>query len=114
MLLGEPVIRMPSSEFKFSLDTPLDSVKALDHVKLSGSVEGLDNGYVDLILREGRTNKKMSLEVSDDSVDVFYDGGLIYSEKVPVKGKRCIKSGNCKNRKGRKKAFYSGKFSCCN
>ena len=88
VLLGEPVIRMPSSEFKISLDTPLDSVKALDHVKLSGSVEGLDNGYVDLILREGRTNKRMSLEVNDDSVNVFYDGGLVYSEKVPVKGGR--------------------------
>jgi hypothetical protein len=57
-------------------------------VKLSGSVEGLDNGYVDLILREGRTNKRMSLEVNDDSVNVFYDGGLVYSEKVPVKGGR--------------------------
>ena len=85
VLLGEPVIRMPNSDFKISLDTPLDSIKALDQMKLSGSVEGMNNGYIDLVLREGRAQKRMSLEVNDDSIDVFYDGGLIYSEKIPVK-----------------------------
>ena len=88
VLLGEPVIRMPSSDFKISLDAPLDSIKALDHMKLSGTVDGLNDGYVDLVLREGRTRKMMPLEVNDDSIEVFYDGGLIYSEKIPVKGGR--------------------------
>ena len=88
VLLGEPVIRMPSSEYKITLDALLDSIKALDHMKLSGTVEGMNDGYVDLVLREGRTNKTMSLEVNEDSIDVFYDGGLIYSEKIPVKGGR--------------------------
>ena len=85
VLLGEPVIRMPSSDFKISLDTPLDSIKALDRMKLSGSVEGMNDGYVDLVLRESRVQKRMALNVNDDSLDVFYDGGLIYSEKIPVK-----------------------------
>ena len=88
VLLGEPVIRMPSSDLKVTLDKSLDSIKALDRMTLSGTVEGLDNGYVNLELREGRTMKRMALNVSSDSVDVFYDGGLIYSEKIPVKGGR--------------------------
>ena len=82
----EPVIRMPSSDWKITLDETLDSIKALDHMKLSGTVEGMNDGFVDLVLREGRTNKKMDLQVNEDSLDVFYDGGLIYSEKIPVKG----------------------------
>ena len=86
VLLGEPVIRMPSSDRKVTLDGTLDSIKALDHMKLSGTVEGMNDGFVDLVLREGRTNKKMDLQVNDDSIDVFYDGGLIYSEKISVKG----------------------------
>ena len=86
VLLGEPVIRMPSSDWKITLDETLDSIKALDHMKLSGIVEGMNDGFVDLVLREGRTNKKMDLQVNEDSLDVFYDGGLIYSEKIPVKG----------------------------
>jgi len=88
VLLGEPVIRMPSSDLKVTLDKSLDSIKALDRMTLSGTVEGLDNGYVNLELREGRTMKRMALNLSSDSVDVFYDGGLIYSEKIPVKGGR--------------------------
>ena len=86
VLLGEPVIRMPSSEWKIKLDETLDSIKALDRMKLSGTVEGMNDGFIDLVLREGRTNKRMNLQVGDDSLDVFYDGGLIYSEKIPVKG----------------------------
>ena len=89
VLLGEPVIKMPSSELKVSLDVPLDTIKALDKMKLSGTVDGLDDGYIDLVLREGRWEKRMSLQLSDDdTVDVFYDGGLIYSEKIPVKSGR--------------------------
>ena len=30
----------------------------------------------------------MDLQVQDDTINVFYDGGLIYSEKVPVRGGR--------------------------
>ena len=88
VLFGEPVVRMPNAEFKISLDSQLDSIKALDRMKVSGTVDGLDNGFVDLVLREGRSQKRMALEVADDSVDVFYDGSLIYSEKIPVKGGR--------------------------
>ena len=86
VLLGEPVIRMPSSDLKVSLNKSLDSIKALDRMSLSGTVEGMDDGFVNLELREGRSVKRMALNVADDSINVFYDGGLIYSEKIPVKG----------------------------
>lgn len=85
VLLGEPVIKMPSSELKISLNNDLDTIKALDKVVLSGSVDGIEDGFVDLALREGRAYKKVDLQVDDDSIEVFYDGALIYSEKVPVK-----------------------------
>lgn len=88
VLLGEPVIQMPSNDLKISLDSPIDSVKALDKMTLSGAVQGMDDGYINLVLREGRLQRRLSLEVNDDSVDVFYDGALIYSEKIPVKGGR--------------------------
>jgi len=77
---------MPSSDLKVSLNKSLDSIKALDRMSLSGTVEGMDDGFVNLELREGRSVKRMALNVSDDSINVFYDGGLIYSEKIPVKG----------------------------
>ena len=88
VLLGEPVIQMPSSDLKISLTSPIDTIKALDKMSLSGTVHGLDDGYVNLVLREGRSKRKISLEVRDDSLDVFYDGALIYSEKIPVKNGR--------------------------
>ena len=88
VLLGEPVIQMPSSDLKISLDSPIDTIKALDWMTLSGKVQGMDDGYVNLVLREGRTKRRISLEVREDSLDVFYDGALIYSEKIPVKNGR--------------------------
>ncbi|WP_407457512.1 C25 family cysteine peptidase [Fibrobacter sp.] len=88
VLLGEPVIQMPSKDLKITLDTPIDTVKALDRMTLSGSVQGMDDGYINLVLREGRLKRRISLEVREDSLDIFYDGALIYSEKIPVKGGR--------------------------
>ena len=89
VLLGEPVIKMPSNELKIHLDTKLDTIRALDKVNLTGSVDGIDDGFINLVLREGRVEKRVDLQHPDeDSVDVFYDGALIYSEKVPVKSGR--------------------------
>ncbi len=86
--IGEPVVQMPLPILKISLDQPLDTVKALDKMKISGSVSGLDNGYIDVSLREGRFKKRISQDVDLDSVDVIYSGALIYSEELPVKNGR--------------------------
>ena len=85
VLIGEPVIRMPLANYKISVDSPIDSVQALDKMKLSGTVSGLSSGKIALTLREGRFMKKLDLQTSSDEfVDVSYDGPLIYSEVVPV------------------------------
>ena len=94
VLLGEPVVGMPKNELKVSLDSALDTIKALDRMHLSGSVSDMDDGYIDLVLREGRVEKVLDMQVLDmatgetDSIMVFYDGPLIYSEKIPVKSGR--------------------------
>ena len=91
--IGEPVIRMPIAENKVSLDQKLDTIRGLDNMKFSGSVSGMDNGFVHLALREGRVKKKLPLGVIlsngiEDSVEVTYEGSLLYSEEVPVKSGR--------------------------
>ncbi|MCF0221767.1 MAG: hypothetical protein HUK19_05695 [Fibrobacter sp.] len=88
VLIGEPVIKMPDASLRVKLDQKLDTLKALDKMKLSGSVSGLQDGFINLVLSEGRTQKRMSLQVDEDSLDVTYDGTLIYSEEVPVKNGR--------------------------
>ncbi len=88
VLIGEPVIKMPEAELSINLDQKLDTLKALDKMKLSGSVTGLQDGYIDLVISEGRTLKHMDLQVDDAFEDVSYDGTLIYSEEVPVKNGR--------------------------
>lgn len=85
VLMGEPVVKMPDHRMKMTLDSKIDTVFALDKMTVSGSVEGLDEGYVELVMLEGRKQKRVDLLVLDDSVDVEYDGNLIYSETVPVK-----------------------------
>ena len=89
LLLGEPVLRMPPGDLKITLDASLDTVHALDKMHLSGTVSGMDEGFIDIALREGRVTKNLDLQLDDDSfVKVFYDGPLIFSEKVPVKAGR--------------------------
>ena len=47
-----------------------------------------------LSIREGRVNKKLGLEIinkithQEDSINVLFDGALLYSEEVPVRGGR--------------------------
>lgn len=91
VLIGEPVTKILKAGLKVTLDQKLDTLKALDKVKLSGSVSGLDNGTIELSLRESRNSKRLYLglpDLDDDTLDVMYDGTLIYSEKVPVVGGR--------------------------
>ena len=91
VLVGEPVIKILKADFKVSLDQKLDTLKALDKVKLSGSVAGMENGTIELSLRESRNSKRLYLnlpDLQDDTLDVMYDGALIYSEKIPVVGGR--------------------------
>lgn len=85
--IGEPVIRMPLAEKKIKFDNPVDSIMALDKMKLSGTVSGMSSGNISLTLREGRFEKKFT-SVNDVTTPVLYDGALIYSEVIPVVGGR--------------------------
>lgn len=91
---GEPVLRMPIAEKTVTLDQKLDTLKALDKMKLSGSVSGMDNGTINLSIREGRVKKRLDLQIDsnkdhvNDSLDVIFAGSLLYSEEVPVRGGR--------------------------
>lgn len=87
--LGEPVIHLPESGHKITLDQELATINALDKVRLSGSVEGMDKGFVHLTINEGRAYKVLDLQLEGVSpIDIFYDGALVYSEEVPVKNGR--------------------------
>ena len=91
VLFGEPVVQMLHNGFDVSLDQKIDTLKALEKVKLSGSVSGMDDGVIEISMRESRKSKKLfkgDPELPDDSLDVVYDGTLVYSEKVPVVGGR--------------------------
>ena len=95
VLFGEPVIMMPFSQGNITLDRDIDTLKALDKVSLSGSVQGLDQGMIHLSLREGRYNKKVFTGITHeepdtdaDTLKVPFDGALIYSEDVQVVGGR--------------------------
>lgn len=88
VLLGEPVISLPKFSHKISLDTKLDTLKALDKINLSGTVEGIQNGSVNLTISEGRNEQRISLQVREDSLDVFYEGNMIFTEELPVRNGR--------------------------
>ena len=88
VFMGEPVVRMPLADLKITLDSPVDSIKALDKVKLSGKVSGMSSGNIALTLREGRYTKRLDMISTSNFADVKYDGPLIYSEVVPVVGGR--------------------------
>ena len=86
---GIQVIRMPYANLKISLDNPVDSIKALDKMKLSGKVSGISSGSIALTLREGRIQKRLAMQNRlNDTINVKYDGPLIYSEVLPVKNGR--------------------------
>lgn len=86
VILGEPVISMPVEKAKITFDTEIDSIQALDKMKISGSVDGVNNGKIYVSLQEGPRSKYLSYEpASSDSVLVRYEGSLIYSEVANVK-----------------------------
>ena len=85
--IGEPVIRMPLANMKISFDSPVDSIMALDKMKLSGKVSGMSSGNIALTLREGRFHKVFT-SASEVVDTVAYDGSLIFSEVIPVSGGR--------------------------
>lgn len=91
VLIGEPVIQMPATSLKVSMDEKLDTIKALDKMRITGTVRGISKGYVNLSLREGRYSKRLYLgldDIEEDSIDVAFEGPLLYSEEVPVVGGR--------------------------
>ncbi|MCQ2124087.1 MAG: C25 family cysteine peptidase [Fibrobacter sp.] len=101
VLIGEPVIKLPQSTLPVKFDQKIDTLKALDKMKLSGSVDGLRDGFVNLVITEGRTEKRLDLQVTklvsrdslpplevNDTIDVSYEGNLVFSEEIPVKNGR--------------------------
>lgn len=88
VLLGEPVISLPKFSHEISLDEKLDTLKALDKISLSGTVDGVRDGFLNLTISEGRSEQRISLQVKEDSLDVFYEGNMIFTEELPVKNGR--------------------------
>ena len=91
VFIGEPVVQMVKADIDVSLDQKIDTLRALDKVKLSGTVSGIENGTIELSLRESRDTMRLYLglsDIKDDTLNVVYDGALIYSEKVPITGGR--------------------------
>ena len=90
VLIGEPVIQMPNAALNVRFDKGVDTLKALDRIVLQGSVSGMKDGFVSIALREGKRNKRLynGLDVENDTVDVVYDGALIHSQVVNVRGGR--------------------------
>ena len=90
LLFGEPVVQMLRNDFKVSLDQKIDTLKALDRMRLSGSVRGMSDGHISLALRESSSEKRLykGFMSDNDTLDVRYEGGLIYSEQIPVTGGR--------------------------
>lgn len=89
VLLGEPVVSLPVEKFKIHLDQKIDSLLSLDKMTLSGTVDNAETGRIFLSVREGFKKKTLSYApASEDSVEVSYAGGLIYSEEIPVQGGR--------------------------
>ncbi len=89
VLLGEPVVQMPSSGLSVKLDQEVDTIRALDSMKLSGSVGGISNGTLHLSILEQNYEKKLSeAPAREDSVAVLYDGAQIFSEDVEIRDGR--------------------------
>lgn len=88
LLFGEPVVQMLRNDFTVSLDQKIDTLKALDKMRLSGSVRGMSDGHISLSLRESSSNKRLykGFASENDTLDVQYEGSLIYSEQIPVSG----------------------------
>ncbi|MGL1934909.1 MAG: C25 family cysteine peptidase [Fibrobacterales bacterium] len=98
LLLGEPVLRVPSPSLSIQNFTTPDTLMGLDSITLSGSLSGYSrggNGMVSLTLHEADTTKALEIEWidNDDDFDDYSDtrnehdqmnGRLLYSELVPL------------------------------
>lgn len=93
VLLGEPVLPMPSPQLKVVLDQQIDTLQALQKVTLSGSVSGIEAGSVYLQMLEGSKMKVYSQDVGTDkpfSYNVVIPGNLIHAEEVTVEQGRFV------------------------
>ncbi len=89
VLLGEPVVPMPNGSLSVKIDQKIDTLRALDSMTLSGAVPGITSGKLHVAILEQGYEKKLSQEpANSDSIAVFYDGSLIYSEDVEIKDGR--------------------------
>lgn len=89
VLLGEPVVSMPAAELSLKLDQKIDTLRALDSLELSGTVEGISSGTVHLSVLEQTYEKKLSeAPAREDSVAVLYDGAQIFGEDAKIENGR--------------------------
>jgi hypothetical protein len=88
-LYGEPVLQVPSSSFNISVDQPIDTLKALDKVKISGTAS-VSSGELILRVEEQKKQKIYAWDIiGNDGVNeveenTFVPGRLLYEEKLPI------------------------------
>lgn len=89
VLLGEPVLGLPKTSADVRLDTPLDTLQALQMVRLSGRVlDGASSGKLLIQVLEGPVNRILEQERPDTSpftAPVRFQGRSIHSEIVDYK-----------------------------
>ncbi len=92
VLLGEPALKLPQPVAKITLNQEVDTLQALQNVRLSGKVTGGESaGNIFLQVLEGQQNRDVIQQIPDRDPDILavsYQGGLIYSEVVPYKDGR--------------------------
>lgn len=88
VLLGEPALLLPNTKGNVIFDTTIDTIQALDQMKLSGQVEGMaTTGKLFVEVMEGVNRKKLIQERISDvkTIDVDYQGRVIHSELLDYK-----------------------------
>ncbi|HSQ42325.1 MAG TPA: C25 family cysteine peptidase, partial [Fibrobacteraceae bacterium] len=84
VLQGEPTLALPQPEATITLDSAIDTLQALDKVKISGTVTGGEaSGKVYLQVREGNYSKELSQEITSTytyRTTAQFQGNLVYSE----------------------------------
>jgi hypothetical protein len=94
-LYGEPVLQVPSSSFNISVDQPIDTLKALDKIKISGTAS-VSSGELILRVEEQKKQKIYAWDIiGNDGVNeleenTFVPGRLLYEEKLPIVNGRFV------------------------
>lgn len=89
VLLGEPALLMPNTKGNVTFDSAIDTIQALDQMKMSGNVEGMaTTGKLFVEVVEGVNRKRLIQERPNSDayeIDVDYQGRVIHSEIMEYK-----------------------------